>query len=73
MSQNCLSLYCDLPTDKSHDKYDLIIVVNFIMGLFVCRKFLFSELNDNLGIKKIDARLSNWYHVIHKSFIFKNM
>ena len=22
MSQNCLLLYRDIPTDKSHDKYD---------------------------------------------------
>ena len=32
MSQNCLLLYREIPTDMSHDKYDLIIVVNLKVG-----------------------------------------
>ena len=38
---------------------ELIYNSKFPSGTFVCRKSLFSELNDHLVIEKIDARLSN--------------
>ena len=57
MSQNCLLLTY---RQTSHDKNDLIIVVNFLVGhLFVVNHYVFcSELNDNLVIEKTDTRLS---------------
>ena len=40
MSQIYLILYRDIPTDKSHDKYDGTISSNFHSRTFVCRKLL---------------------------------